>query len=267
MKIGAVIPIRLCSERLPGKQLKDICGRPALYHLLDRVTACRHISSKRHVVVCTTTEAGDNPLVPVVEAYGCSVYRGAVDDLICRLAEAMKAHSFDIAIQADGDNPLVATEYMNRTVDGLRAEPSLDIVSTVGLPLGTNTKSFTRAAMDKVIAAYRSPKNDTGYMHFFTKAGLCKQAEIGPVGPEHVHDTARLTIDYDADLEMIRKIFAALYRPAAVFGLTELVAFLNTHPNVVAINSHVSAEYWKRFAQKLHLEYVAADGAIATITH
>src|SRR3954470_501995 len=153
MKIGAVIPVRLGSERLPGKQLKDICGRPAIYHLLDRVAACSHIANLRHVVVCSTVDASDDPIVPIVEAYGCSVYRGPIDDLIRRLADAIAAHGFDAVIQADGDNLCAATEYMNLTMDRLRADPSLDVVSTVGLPLGINTKSFTHKGMDKVIAA------------------------------------------------------------------------------------------------------------------
>lgn len=266
MKIGAVIPARLGSERFAGKQLQDICGRPALHHLFDRVTACRHIADRRDVVLCTTEEASDDPLIPVVEAYGCSVYRGPTDDLIRRLSDAMAAHGLDIAVQADGDNTLVATEYINRCVDRLLADPLLDIVSTVGLPLGVNTKSFTRRAMDKVVSAYRSDKNDTGYMHFFTKSGLCNSQEITAQGPEHVHETARLTIDYEEDLSMIRRIFEALYRPGEIFSLAELVSFLNRHPEIVAINSHIATEYWRRFNQKLHLEYAKPDGSIVTIS-
>src|SRR3989304_7528357 len=117
MKIGALIPIRFASERLPGKALKDICGRPVVHHLLDRVVASRHIAHPRHLVVCATTEATDDALVPAVDNYGCSVFRGAVDDIIRRFGEAMAAHGFDAVIQADGDDPLSATEYMDLTMD------------------------------------------------------------------------------------------------------------------------------------------------------
>ncbi len=267
MKIGALIPIRLASERLPGKALMDICGRPVVHHLLDRVSGSCHIADPRDVVICTTTDATDDPLVPVVENYGCSVFRGAVDDLIRRFADAMAANNFDVVLQADGDDPLASTEYLDLATDRLLSDPTLDIVSTVGLPLGINTKSFTRKGMDKVLAAYRTQHNDTGFMHFFTKTGLCKHAEVGPLGPQHIQNTARLTLDYDVDLEMFRLIFEGLYRPGKVFGLTELVRFLNDHPEIIEINRHVSAEYWRRTAEKLHLEYVAADGAIVTITH
>jgi len=245
----------------------NICGRPVVHHLLDRVTGSKHIADPKHVVVCTTTEATDDRLVTAVEGYGCSVFRGSVDDLIRRFADAIEAFGFDAVLQVDGDDPLSSTDYMDKTMDLILADSAIDIVSAVGLPLGVNTKSFTSRAMDKVIAAYRTQNNDTGFMHFFTKSGLCKHEEVHPIGPEHVHDTVRLTLDYDVDLEMFRRIFEALYRPGHVFGLTELVRFLNAHPEIVEINRHVSAEYWRRTTEKLHLEYVGADGKLVTITH
>jgi spore coat polysaccharide biosynthesis protein SpsF (cytidylyltransferase family) len=262
MKIGALIPIRLASERLPGKALKDMAGRPAVHHLLDRVAACRHIKDPRDVVVCTTTEATDDALVPVVESYGCSVFRGSVDDIIRRFGDAMAAHGFDAVVQADGDDPLSATEYMDLTMDRLLADPAIDIVTVKGVPLGTATKSFTRRAMDKVLAAYRTERNDTGFIYFFTKSGLCRHVEIDVLGPQHVHPTARLTLDYEVDLALFRRIFEALYKPGQMFGLAEVVAFLNAHPDLVELNRHVEQEYWQRTAEKARLEFVAADGSV-----
>jgi spore coat polysaccharide biosynthesis protein SpsF (cytidylyltransferase family) len=261
MKIGALIPIRLASERLPGKALKDLAGRPVVHHLLDRVAACRHIAGPKDVVVCTTTEPADDALGPVVEAHGCSVFRGSVDDIVRRFGDAMAAHGFDAVVQADGDDPLSATEYMDLTMDRLRADPALDIVTVTGVPLGTATKSFTRRAMDKVLAAYRTERNDTGFIYFFTRSGLCRHVEIDALGPQHVHPTARLTLDYEADLALFRRIFEALYRPGRVFGLAEVVAFLDAHPDLVELNRHVEQEYWRRTAEKAKLEYVASDGS------
>lgn len=266
MKIGALIPIRLASERLPGKALKDICGRPMAHHLLDRVTASRHIADPKHVVVCTTTDRSDDELVSAVERYGCSVFRGSVDDIIRRFGDAMAAFGFDAVIQADGDDPLSATEYMDLTMDRLLADRTLDIVTAKGLPLGTATKSFTRGAMEKVLAAYRTERNDTGFIYLFTKSGLCRHLEIEPASREHAHDKARLTLDYDVDLELFRRIFEALYRPGQVFGLGELVRFLNAHPDLVELNRHVEAQYWQRTAEKAQLAYVGSDGNVATIS-
>jgi spore coat polysaccharide biosynthesis protein SpsF len=265
MKIGALVPIRLASERLPGKALKDICGRPAVHHVLDRVASCRYIKNPRDIVVCTTTDPSDDPLVGAVERYGCSWFRGSVDDVIGRIGDAMMLHRFDAAIHAFGDNPLSATEYMNGTMERLLSDASVDIVTASNLPLGVATQSFTAAAMRKVLAAYCSKRNDTGFMYFFTKTGLCSHVQIEATDPAHRHETARLTMDYEPDLELLRAIFAALYRTGEVFTLAETIAFLNTHPDLAASNLAVQDEYWRRTAQKSKLQYRDSSGQTCDI--
>ena len=257
--IGALIPVRLASERLPGKALKQICNRPVIYHLLDRVCACKHLEPA-NVVICTTNERSDDTLVEAVEAYGAGVFRGATDDIIDRFHAAMKAFDFDAVVQVDGDDPLSATEYMDRTMDHLIAEPNTDIITVRNLPLGTATKSFTRTAMEKVIAAYQTQQNDTGFIYFFTKTGLCTHAEIDPVGVKHIHESARLTLDYEDDLTFLRSIFDVLYEPDTVFGLADVVKFLNSNPALVEINRHVEAEYNQRTIDKAVLEYRSETG-------
>lgn len=264
MKTGALIPIRLASERLPNKALKEICGRPVVHHLLDRVAACRYVG-RENAVVCTTEDASDDPLVAAVEAYGARVFRGDRDDLIRRFRDAIEAFGFDAVVQVDGDDPLTETAYMDLTMERLLADPSLGIVWSEGLPLGVNCKSFTRAAMERVYAHYRQGQNDTGFIYFFTKTGLVKTDVVKPVSPDHVLDGVRLTLDYDADFEVFRRIFEALYRPGEVFGLAEVVRWLKAHPEVAAINANLDEEYWARTREKAQLEYRDAAGELRRI--
>ncbi len=265
MRIGALIPIRLASERLPGKALMEICGKPVVCHLLDRVFASRHITDKQQVVVCTTREATDDPLVAAVESYGASVFRGSTDDIIKRFHDALRAFGFDAVIQVDGDDILTETRYMDLTMDKLLSDPSLDIVTCEGLPLGIASKSFTLKAMEKVYRHYQTDRNDTGFIYFFTKTGLCQQAVIKPVGPEHVLDEARLTLDYQEDFEVFRTIFEALYKDRSVFDLGAVVQYLQANPEVMKINSTLDEEYWRRTQEKAQLFYSDGEGEIRKI--
>ena len=43
------------------------------------------------------------------------------------------------------------------------------------------------------------------------------------MSPDHLFDGARLTLDYEADFEMFRALFEALYREGEVFGLDAVV--------------------------------------------
>ena len=264
-KIGALIPVRLASERLPCKALKVIAGKPVIHHLLDRVFACRYIDPA-NAVVCTTEDPSDDPLVTAVSAYGASVFRGAADDIIDRFAAAMTRHGFDAVVQIDGDDPLSATEYMDLTMQTLQGDPALDIVTCSGLPLGTAVKSFTRAAMKKVHAHYRTSENDTGFIYYFTKTGLCAQKEIAPVSPDHVHETARLTLDYPEDLEVFRQIFESFRGKGGLPSLANVVAYLNAHPDVAKQNLHLDEIYWQRTNDLVNLEYRDALGRSQNIS-
>ena len=265
MRLGALIPIRLTSERLPGKALMPIKGKPVVHYLLDRVFACRHLSPDR-TVVCTTEDASDDALVAAVESYGARVFRGSRDDIIRRFHDAMAAYRFDAVVQVDGDDPLSATEYMDATMDRLLSDPGIDIVTCDGLPLGTAVKSFTRRAMGKVFAHYRTEQNDTGFIYFFTKSNLCRHETIGPLSPAHIQKMARLTLDYPADLEVFTAIFEALEKPGRPASHAEVVAFLNAHPDLVQHNLHVEAEYWSRTVKKAgHLSFVDDAGAVRTV--
>lgn len=265
MKIGALIPVRMTSERLPGKAMMDLAGRPVIERLLQRVAACRHIDSPADVVVCTTEDASDDTLADFVAGAGYGVYRGETDDIIARFDGAIDAFAFDAVIQADGDDPLSATEYMDAVMDRLLRDEGIDIVTVDGVPLGTATKAFRRSGMKKVMAAYQPGRNDTGFIYYFTKTGLCRHETISCEDPAHKLDRARLTLDYPEDLAVFRAIFEALDGPGAPFGLAEVVTFLKANPAVMEHNLSLQEEYWQRTADKAVLYFEGPDGTARKI--
>ena len=264
MKIGALIPIRLASERLPNKAIREICGKPIVCHLLDRVFASKYIE-KKNAVVCTTKEESDDRLADIVESYGASVFRGSTNDIIKRFYDAIVEYDFSAVIQVDGDDILCDPLYMDLTMDKLLRDSTLGIVTCEGLPLGIASKSFTRAAMEIVYHQYQTQNNDTGFIYFFTKAGLCKKDVVHPLKKEHVLDEARLTLDYDEDLELFTRIYESLYQKGHVFSLEEALNVLRNNPEWMKINSVLNEEYWERTREKARLEYVGINGEVESI--
>jgi len=263
MKIGALVPVRLSSQRMPGKALMPIMGRPAILHLLDRLFASKHLELQ-NVVLCTTTDSSDDPLVPVAESLGARVFRGSRDNIIDRFHAAVAEFAFDAVIQADGDDPCSDTTYMDLCMDRLLAEPELDIVLTEGIPLGLGSKAIRASAIRRVWSHHLTQQNDTGFIYFFTRTGLCKTARIRPQKPEHIHESARLTLDYPEDLAFFEALFRELYKQGTPFGIEEIVSLLRRRPELIELNSMVDEAYWKRTHQLAQLEY-QMDGKILKI--
>jgi spore coat polysaccharide biosynthesis protein SpsF len=267
-KVGALLRMRLLSERLPNKALMSIADRPVFAHILDRMFASRYLRRREDVIVCITDEPSDDPLPPLIEATGAQVFRGSSEDLIDRISGAVHAHPFDIVIQIDGDDVCVDPLYMDLCVQMLLSEGSLDVALAEGLPLGIASKALRTSAIKRVAARYLPGPNGTGGMLYFTHSGLCTTAAVGPVTAEHVHDSARITLDYPSDLEFFRAVFAELYRPGEVFGVGDIVSLLRRRPELVSINVSLSEDYQRHSAALIEGEsllYRDEHGTLQTL--
>lgn len=267
-RVGALLRMRLRSERLPNKALLPIAGRPMFEHILDRMFASRYVRERGDVIVCITDEPSDDPLPALIEATGATVFRGSSEDLIARISGAVREHPFDIVIQVDGDDVCVDPLYMDLCVQTLIEDDTLDVVGSEGLPVGINSKALRASAIERVASRYVPSPNGTGGMLYFTHSELCKLGTVGPIAPEHVHEQARITLDYQSDLEFFRALFAELHRPGEIFGVGDIVSLLRRRPELLSINGSLEDEYHSRsvtLIEEESLRYRDADGALCTL--
>jgi spore coat polysaccharide biosynthesis protein SpsF len=262
MRIGGLVHARMTSERLPGKPLAEIEGRAAILHLLDRMLACEYLEPDR-VVLCTTTDPRDDVLAEFVESAGLHAFRGSTHDVIDRLYAAAAAHGFDAVVQVDGDDTCADPLYMDLEMRTLLADDDLDVVISRGLPLGLASKAIRFSALERVHDCYIPGDNSTGAFYYFLRTELCRATEVGPLTPEHVHSTARLTLDEPEDLAFFREVFAALYEPGCVFGVEQIVALLQQRPELIDLNVWLNETYYDRsdtHVERERLRYRTPEG-------
>jgi len=141
MNIGALIFARMDSTRLPGKALLDLCGRPLLGRVLDRV---RRVRPELPIVLATTDCASDDPIAAFAREENVGLYRGARDDVAGRAVAAARAHTFDAFVRVCGDRPFCDP----RLIETLRADFERE-----GADLATNalTASYPKGLMTEVV--------------------------------------------------------------------------------------------------------------------
>ena len=118
--------------------------------------------------------------------------------------------SIHAIVEADGDDPCVDPGYMDRCMDALLEDKSLGLVTVQGLPLGLASNAIRASALRTVREHCLTEQNDTGFIYYFTRTGLCRHAALSPISEAHRHETARLTLDYAEDLEFFRALFDEL---------------------------------------------------------
>ena len=157
MSMIAVIPSRYASTRLPGKPLVDICGKPMVQHVYERV---RRVSLFDEVLVATDNERIAN----VVEAFGGAACMTSPD---CpsgsdRLIEVAKSHPADVYVNVQGDEPLVEPASIEKLARVMLDDPSLQM-GTLCYPISAeqaqnpNLVKVVRAHNGNALYFSRSP--------------------------------------------------------------------------------------------------------------
>ncbi|ODG92011.1 MULTISPECIES: 3-deoxy-manno-octulosonate cytidylyltransferase [Bacillaceae] len=109
MKIIGVIPARYNSSRFPGKPLADICGKPMIWWVHERL---KGLEGLNEVYVATD----DLRIKEVCESYGIKTIMTSENHKthLDRLYEVSTLIDADFYINVNGDEPLIETEAISR---------------------------------------------------------------------------------------------------------------------------------------------------------
>ncbi len=124
-KVLGVIPARYGSSRLPGKPLKDICGKPMIQHVYENASKSKVLDK---VVVATD----DQRVYDAVIAFGGEAVMTSENHPTGsdRVAEAASNYDCDYVINIQGDEPLVPAEIIDDIGSALINSP--DCVMATG---------------------------------------------------------------------------------------------------------------------------------------
>lgn len=238
MKVGVITQARATSTRLPRKILLPVGGKTFLDHHLDRVA----LSNLSPVVVATTINTDDDPIVELVTGRGLPVYRGSELDVLERFAAAAEENDLDVVVRVTSDCPLIDGRVIAAGVERYLAEgdPRLYAANTLErtYPRGFDFEIFSadllrEAHKNATLPADR--EHVTSYLHQ-NRPGDIRLLNLPFEGSAHGAQY-RLTLDTEDD----RRLLATLIEQYDGLSLdcAELVALMDAHPELNAINQHI----------------------------
>lgn len=223
MRIGAVVQARMTSERLPGKVLREVAGRPLLGYLLERLARCPALDA---VVVATSTDPTDAPVERFCRERGVACYRGSLSNVARRFRDALDAHGLDAFVRVSGDSPLLDPALVGRGVRLFRAG-AFDLVTNVhprSYPPGQSVEVVGREGFRRAcVAMHEADEREHVTLHFYRHPGRFR---IENFAAARDYGGLRLTVDTADDLARLEAIVAAMTRPHWEYGLDDLVAVL-----------------------------------------
>lgn len=258
MKTVAIIQARMGSSRLPGKVLTPICGKPVLWHVVHRLKLCQEIDS---IVIATTKNSTDDPIVTFCTEEDIQVIRGSEDNVLERFLLAARKYEADLIIRVTGDAPLIDAETIDMMVRALKKE-NADICRSDFEKYPVIHEGFTPVSRRALEALGKFGGNDPAvrehvtvkfqdYVPNLKEAFVCHNKR-------HVFKRARISIDTPADIQFMSTVYRLLNAKPGEANIADVVELLKAQPDLLAINQHV---HQKDMNEQSHKLLVRCDGS------
>jgi spore coat polysaccharide biosynthesis protein SpsF len=119
LRIVCIIQARMGSSRLPGKVLKEICGKPMLDWVVMRASRSQMASQ---TLVASTISSDDEPIARYCEQNDILLYRGSEFDVLDRYYQAASSANADVIVRLTADCPLIDPDLIDKTIQTLLTE-------------------------------------------------------------------------------------------------------------------------------------------------
>ena len=227
MRVGIILQARMGSTRLPGKVLKQLEGKPMLWHIIERL---KKVKRADELIVATSENISDREVVALARNCGTSYFIGSESDVLDRYYQAAKEFRFDHIVRATADNPLVDPEEADRLIN-FHLTTAADYSSNTsqvnsGLPMGIGVEIFAFAALEK---SWIEGKNEDHREH--VDEYILQNPTIFNIqvlqAPESKHAPhLRLTVDTETDLSLMRDIYHQFYKPGHILSVRQVIKHL-----------------------------------------
>jgi spore coat polysaccharide biosynthesis protein SpsF len=238
-KVTAIIQARMGSTRLPGKVLKEIQGKPILWHIIHRTKASKLIDE---IIVATTTNVEDKKIMELTNSLGVRSFRGCEQDVLDRYYQAAKKFKADVIVRITADDPFKDPGVIDEVISiFLNNGDNLDYASNTidpTYPEGIDVEVFSFTALECAWTEASSKferEHVTPYIWRNTEKFKVKNV----INKSGNLSNLRWTLDTEEDLSFITEVYNKLYTEDKVFLMEDVLILLAQHPEISKINENV----------------------------
>jgi spore coat polysaccharide biosynthesis protein SpsF len=246
LKVLTLLQARLGSSRFPGKILKPLGAGTVLSEMLARVQAAKLAGQ---IVVATTTDAQDEPIVAHCRSLGVEVFRGHPLDLLDRHYQAQQSYRSDITVKIPTDCPLIDPAVIDQVIGVFLENPGRwDYVSNLHPPTYPDGNDVEVMAAGALARAWKEAHGNAEREH--TTPYLWDNPEkfgihnvVWETGLDY-SQSHRWVLDYPEDYEFIQALHERLSGPQPLFGVRDILACLDENPQLRSLNARWLGDSW-----------------------
>jgi len=235
------------STRLPGKVLREVCGKPLILHQIERV---RDSKSLDKVIVATSIAPENDAIERFCRKHDVAIFRGSEDDVLDRFYKCAKKERLDTIVRLTADCPLTDPLVIDEAVTLYKNGRYDYVANTVPpesstYPDGSDVEVFSIEALERANRECDNPHYREHVTFFFWKydngfktAQLQRDEDLSEI---------RFTVDYPEDLEVIEAILKKIKGKDIYGHVNEIAGVLKENPGIRDRNSKYKFGMgWKR---------------------
>lgn len=239
----------MTSTRLPKKVIKKFGNIPSIELLIERIKKSKFVDQ---IILATTKNKADNILVEIAKKNHINFFRGNENDVLGRLANALKKRKEENVIQLTGDNPFIDPEIIDYMCDFFIKKGNIDFLTNNGfmdmkkhyVPLGMDVSIFKTRDLIRISKMSKDPEDREHPTLYFYRDGkkIFKSRNILVPSKWKSNIVKRLTLDTKQDYLLLTKIFNHFYfnKKTLHFSLIDIIGFLKKNTTLLKINSTIN---------------------------
>jgi spore coat polysaccharide biosynthesis protein SpsF len=230
MSAIAILQARMSSQRLPGKVMLEVNGKPMIYWQVQRILRVSQIAK---LVVTTSIDSSDDILAKYLMNEGVEVFRGSLEDVHSRYLAVVNGNpNTDTFLRLTGDcpftMPLLISEMLSEFAKYEYDYYSNSINPTY--PDGLDVEIFSQDSFLSISNTYLSTRDKEHVTLKYRDLDL--KFKIGE--KLHIEDLSNLrwTVDYEEDFKFVRQIFAHFKGQELTFSMDDVLYLLKREPHL-----------------------------------
>ena len=234
MKYLAMIQARCGSTRLPNKVLMDLCGKPALQRMIERVRLSGRVDE---VLVVTSIEKNNLPILKLCSQLGVRVGVGAENDVLDRFYQTAKLLKPEYVIRLTADCPCFDGGLLDLAIEDMDEDADYCGMVNESFADGLDLEIIKFSALEK---AWRESRHSFEREH--VTQYIIRHPEMFKVqnfeSPIGYFGNHRWTVDEQEDFEVVESIYKHFLEAGNdKFNYQDILDFLEENPEIKNINA------------------------------
>ena len=247
LKVNAIIQARMTSSRLPGKVLYPLIGKPVLQHIIERLRESKYIDN---VIVATTINQTDEPIIELCKKIDCLWFRGSENNVLERVLETAHHFKTDLFVEITADCPCICPSIVDDCIEKIGSRDYISNVIKRTYPRGLDVQVLPIQILERI---FKEVDNDIDKQHVTSWVYLNPKSYLSYnryclISNKQDYSNIRLTLDTEEDYKLIKFVYEAFR--SNEFNYADLVELIQYMPEMFNINKHIEQKsYYKELNQ------------------